>query len=282
MLIKHMGIRRVLIKPLSILTLSGLWGIVSSSFGGLVLPAWSTEPPLATPNPSKQFVPPPPPTTLGTPQGRSRGGGSRGDCLWPEDSPPLTALVPTNKNELAGLESVWSYTMSDRPTFWFYLPYELEATTDVLFILQDGDGNTLEAYSQMFRPSLSPGIVSITLPDIAPPLDVGKGYHWFFQVYCDENPDFVDGWVYRTAPETELDQQLQAAVPKDQSAIYANNGIWQEAIASLARLRQADPEDGAIASDWRQLLESVGLEAIADQPFTTCCEPPLSSPSFVN
>ena len=228
----------------------------------------------------KQFVLPTPPIT-GTPSGRSQGGGSRGGCQSPDGLPPLTALVPAYEPEnrlteanptLPKFEYVWSYTTDDHPTFWFYTPYLLEEDTEVLFVFQDQENNTLPSYSQSFHRALEPGIISVTLPNAVPPLAIGERYRWFLQIYCDaENPDFVEGWVYRIALAESLENQLQSATLQEQVRLYASNGIWQDALTRLAQLRQIEPDNIKVTEAWQRLLELGDLSDLVSQPFSECC-----------
>jgi len=49
-------------------------------------------------------------------------------------------------------------------------------------------------------------------------------------------------------------------------SVYAKNGIWYETITTLAQLRRQTPTDSRLTAQWTKLLESQGLESIADQP----------------
>ena len=59
--------------------------------------------------------------TRGAPVGRRRGGTSRNNC--PPLEQPLTALVPGEETSpgLAKSNSYLANTVSENPTFWFYL-----------------------------------------------------------------------------------------------------------------------------------------------------------------
>jgi hypothetical protein len=51
-----------------------------------------------------------------------------------------------------------------------------------------------------------------------------------------------------------------------QVAIYASNGIWYEALTTLAQLRQNSPQDATLQQEWQDLLIFVGLNDIAAKP----------------
>jgi hypothetical protein len=232
-----------------------VWLLIS-----LMMPAMAQSP---TEETSKiHFVPPPVPDR-GSPRGRSRGGASRNDACQVTDQ-PLTALVPLSK-------SVWGLTLSEHPTLLFYVPYALTPDSPMEFVLQDEEQNTL--YQAYLNTSLtSPGVVKLTMPDGITPLEIDKMYHWYFLVYCNRvEPVFVEGWVKRIAPNRDLSVRLKKAVPEEKIALMAANGIWYDALSHLAELRLTHPQDASLIVDWENLLESVGLDAIASEPLLECC-----------
>ena len=238
----------------------------------------------------------------GNPDGRTFGGGtnvfpapseiapgsrtgeasrSRGVC--PRVTTPLTALMPVTKGTSSGqsasttpttLESVYGLTVAERPTFWFYVPYPLTSSRPLEFVLQDEKGN--EVYQTQFTESGTvPGVVGLQLPPTVDPLEVGKRYQWFFLIYCNpEEPTFVEGWVERVELNPTLKNQLdQATTPQQKAAVYAEAGVWFEALTILAELRRQKPNDQALNAQWLELLQSVGLEAIATEPVTSVLNP---------
>ena len=228
-----------------------------------------------------RFVPPVL-SDQGTPTA-GRQTGSRRAC--PSTNKPLTALVPATWKTLAGKQadniqlsldtwqSVRGLTTSQSPTFWIYVPYTLTAKLPVTFVLQDKQHKTI--YKTSFTaPGTQPSIVSFRLPPTAP-LQLGKLYQWYFAINCNsDNSDrltFVKGWVQRVALNPTLTRVLKAVTPKQRVAIYARNGIWHDALTTLAELRSANPGDAALFDDWTSLLHSIGLDAIAREPISQCC-----------
>ena len=63
-----------------------------------------------------------------------------------------------------------------------------------------------------------------------------------------------------------LASELEKAAPKDRPSIYANAGLWYDTVTSLVQLREANPNDPQLAEDWTDLLQSIGLDAIAQAP----------------
>jgi len=194
---------------------------------------------------------------------KREGGGSRGECLV-ENKPPLTALVPHTG---VGL------TVSESPTFLFYVPYTLTPEHSVEFVLKEG--KTYVYQTQILGEGTSPGFVSFRLPSTVS-LDADKNYDWHFVVYCDsQNKDkfvFVNGSV-RRVERPELKRQLESATPLESITLYATEGIWYEAVTGLAELHRAAPQDDQLRSNWAGLLQSVGLERLTSESFVPCCSP---------
>ena len=214
--------------------------------------------------PELRFVPPPPPSR-GTPNGRRRGGGSRGPC---KNYQALTALVPVTE------KYIWGLTVAEHPTFWFFVPQAHSGQVTVEFVVQDETDNYL--YRTTFTmPITKAGVVKISVPSTTKSLEIGKSYKWTFSIYCaPEKPSayvFVQGSVQRVALNSAFEGQLEAATPMEWVSFYANNGIWHEALTTLAELRRAKPSDTKIAASWTKLLEQVELDDISPEPIVDCC-----------
>lgn len=217
--------------------------------------------------------------------GQRRGAASRGSC--PNVTKPLTALVPIIQETADGgnsptaamttSDSVLGLTIAEHPTFWFYVPYSLNSPPTVLsveFVLQDEKSK--EVYKTVLTTSEnSPGVFSFELPPSAPPLEVGRRYNWYFSIYCGNSgaSGFVYGWVERVALNPSLKSQLERATPLGRVALYAKGGIWYDAVTSLANLRRENPQNAALMADWNELLKSVDLNAIAQEPIQSVFTP---------
>lgn len=204
----------------------------------------------------------PEPPERGTPYS-NRGTGSRGDCLYKQDKPPLTSLVGSNNLDL---------TVSDRPTFWVYVPYTQQEAPSGEFSLQDGEN---EVYRTRFQLPATPGIVSISLPANQKPLEVGKTYRWYFEMNCrpreagdQVTAAFVTGLVRRVAPSAALNNALNSAKnPLQRIAAYAQYSIWYDTLTELARLRSNPAQNPGIEGIWVEVLSdrNIGLENIAPE-----------------
>jgi len=216
-----------------------------------------------------KFVPPPPPPDIGIPGDRV-GAGRRG-CAYAENSKmldrnkSLTALVPVSK-QAAGNAVVWGLTATERPTFLFYVPYVVKQASSAKFVLRTAD-NKLVYQTPVSLPQTA-SVVSLRLPPTAS-LEIGKQYHWYFNVYCAEKKppvSVVHGWVQHKALAPDVQRQLATATPNQQVAIYLNNGIWYDAVTTAANLRVTEPRSSAITQQWASVLRFIGLDAIVTEP----------------
>lgn len=209
----------------------------------------------------------------GAPGKRKTGAAGRDSCpplANPEEK--LTALVPGTNLGL---------TVSERPTFWFYVPYSSNNRLAVEFSLQNQEKISIYP-PQIFPLAGTPGIVSVTLPKTVSPLEIGKLYHWRFTLICDPNNRLddltVEGGVERSLLTPELKSRLEKATPRERIAIYAENGLWFDALTNLVELRRAKPQDEALKQDWADLWREVRLESIANKPVVPCCTQERSQP----
>lgn len=204
--------------------------------------------------------------------GKRIGVGSRGGC--PRASQFLTALVPVIPN--TPTDSILGLTFTNRPTFWFYLPYSFSSTRPIVFALKDDQENIIYQ-TELSGSGTRPGVVGFKLPDNVQSLEVNKRYKWHFTIYCDrdELSDFrsVEGWVERVALDRSFQQELAVATPQQKLGLYAREGIWHEAVTTLAELRRQKPNDATLKQEWDKLLQGVDLTAIAPEPITSMLTP---------
>jgi Domain of Unknown Function (DUF928) len=190
---------------------------------------------------------------------RTAGAGSRGGQCAQEatvptaNTPPFMALVPTTNRGL---------TLAERPNFYVHLP-ETSAKQVVLSIKEEGT----KYHSQTFFPITgTSGLISLKPSDSSPPLEVDKTYQWAVVLLCGERPNPNDpaiaSWVRRVA----LSQPTNQGTALQQAAWYGQNGIWYDALASLAEARRIQSNNQALNDDWTAFLKSAGLDAMATEP----------------
>ncbi len=202
------------------------------------------------------------------PTRRTDGAASRG-AKCQTSNQPLTLLIPQ--------QSYIGLTVAERPTLVAYIP-KVEPGKNGKLIVRTEDGSTNLLTTQFVVPPQA-GVISFTLPAHVPPLEVGQRYQWQLEIICEaDNPTGIIysplGWIERVQDDSALSQQINQAIPQTHSTIYAQAGIWYDALSSLLAQRRAIPEDRTFAQAWESLLssESVELEAFAQEPILDCCQ----------
>jgi len=214
---------------------------------------------------AQQYVPP----RRGIP-GRREGAGTRfPGCVTGQK--PLMPLMPVDN---------FSATTAKTPTFFWFVP-ETQAVVAEFRLLDFADQ---ELYTTTAAIPRQAGVISVQVPaTIAAQMQPDRIYRWQFSLRCNlsepsENP-FVEGVVQRVERSPALQNALNTAVtPRDVAAVYANAGIWQDAIATLAEQRCLNPKDINLQTSWTTLLRSVQLEKFADAPLMKNCSAIGSNP----
>jgi hypothetical protein len=188
------------------------------------------------------------------------GGASRGNSCPQEIINQVGCIIPLMPNTNKGL------TVSDRPTFLFYLPET--SAKEIFFSLADENNNN--QYQTKIPITGQSGIIRFQLPNNSPSLEIGKNYKWTFVLIGTNGlrPDSpgVQGQIQRVEANPAINSQLQNGTLLERAAWYGKNGIWFETVQMLAEAKRAQPTDAKIASNWQQLLKLAGLEAIASKP----------------
>ncbi|MBD2204751.1 DUF928 domain-containing protein [Calothrix sp. FACHB-1219] len=196
--------------------------------------------------------------------GRRVGGGTRGECY--SNAGKLMALVPENNLVL---------TQQAYPNILFYIP-QTSKPTAIEFVLKDDKRQLV--YEKTFTKDASEtktdsgeviNLMSLDSQSL-PELRINQKYHWYLSIICDRenraNDIVVHGWIQRVAVDKNLAQKLERASVLERTHLYAQAGLWQDALATLAELRYNQPRDTKLAASWTQLLNSENLNAIAQEP----------------
>lgn len=197
--------------------------------------------------------PPAPPRTPPPNSTRPGGGLNPGDGSCRALSDGLRALIPVDNPVL---------TTTAYPTFLFYVPVGAEAVEYGEFSLLLWPDETVRHYQIRFNLPESPGIVSVTLPEVPTyALAEDQTYRWYFQLLprAEGNlqPFILSGAVQRVALTSERDQQIQAGSAE----------IWYDALASVADRLQQSPQDSQLQTQWQGLLQHIEAEDVGAAQF---------------
>jgi Domain of Unknown Function (DUF928) len=214
-------------------------------------------------------LPPPPPGD--PPGGRPRGGGGRDNC--PAVTVPLTALVPTTTRQKNGktVEDVWGLTVAEKPNFWVYSPYALGDRYSATFVIRKQNKNGESIGQIPVKLPNRPGVFKIELPVELLGLQFNQRYYWELSIDCGGKSDAVPLKIYGIVQRVELSaaavEQIQASTTiVEKAQLYAENGIWFEALDLIGMGRQTTPDDQVLKDSWQDLLKSVELDAKQFEP----------------
>ncbi|PZO41693.1 MAG: hypothetical protein DCF19_09030 [Pseudanabaena frigida] len=202
---------------------------------------------------------------------RQDGGARRDRC--PTVTNPLMAIAPIDVkgNLLVGR------TISDRPTFWFYVPYSPAARRRAEFVIIDDKEE--DFYSATFMLDRQPGIASLQLPSTAQPFKDGKKYQWVFSVICNpinrSGDATVNGWIEKVPVSKSLNIKLKTATPKDLITIHTDLGLWNDTLTALANFGKENPENTDFQSSWIALQSQFGLKNFHSKTWITYALPEI-------
>jgi hypothetical protein len=180
------------------------------------------------------------------------GGGTRGIG---EMTLELVVLAPDH----TGL------TTKEQPTLYWYVSEPVPARLEVTVINDEAIDPALEEVVA------TPGHAGIQMIDLAKSgtrLKPDLEYRWFVSVVADpgqrSNDIVASGTIQRISPEGALKARIAKADERTLARIYAEEGVWYDAVDAISRLIEKSPNDAALREQRAALLEQVGLQAAAN------------------
>ncbi len=204
------------------------------------------------------------PPDTGTPEDTTNPGGTRDDskramgCQYSET--PIVSLVGNKTRE---------YTVSEYPSFWFYVPDSTDQKSYFEFVLEDSEAKKV-IYRTSMQLSKKAGITEVPIPSKSQhSLKPNKNYSWYVKGYCSlesgNQPDMVlSGWIKRISSSSKLPNQLKVSEPYN---FYVENEIIYDAVTIVANAYRIKPDNLEIKNDWGELLNMLGVEHLSNQPF---------------
>ncbi|HWN08486.1 MAG TPA: DUF928 domain-containing protein [Pyrinomonadaceae bacterium] len=188
--------------------------------------------------------------TRGAPGGRV-GGGTRGD----KNVFVLSVLAPDH----SGL------TTSEQPSLYWFISNSTSLPIELTVIDSKGIKPLLE--TKLPAPAKA-GIQRVRLADYNIRLAPGVAYRWFVAVVPDADRRSKDilagGAVERVAVPSDLEAKVAKANKSELFSLYADAGMWYDAVAAISDMIDAAPQDQVLRKQRAELLSQVGLSAIND------------------
>jgi len=191
------------------------------------------------------------PPVRGAPASRV-GGGHRGSA---DVTGELAVLAPDH----TGL------TTRSQPTLYWFLSEPANARLDVT-VTNDGQIDPL--LEQVIGIPKTAGIQSLDLAKVGATLKPGIEYRWFVSLTPDEsqrsNDVVASGTIEYVVPDAGLESRTAKADELTLARIYAEDGIWYDAIDSISRAIEENPGNTDLHAQRAALLEQAGLKSAAD------------------
>jgi hypothetical protein len=179
------------------------------------------------------------------------GGGSRGGA---DPGISIDVLVP----EHAAL------TMQAQPSLYFYQSAAAKTQCEITLTEPKNPKPLLLLKSGAATPA---GIHAIRLSKFNVRLKPNVLYRWSVAVVVDpqnRSADIVaNGVIRRVAPPAGLMSQVSRAPAADRPSLFAQNGLWYDALQSISDEIDQAPQDITLRQERADLLKQVGLDGTA-------------------
>lgn len=151
-------------------------------------------------------------------------------------------------------------TTSEQPSlFWFI---STSSSYPVELTLVDPD-KTDPLVELRINPPISAGVHRIRLGDHNVRLQAGTSYQWYVAVVPDGGRRSKDilagGAIERVSLPDGLPDKITKASKRDLPSLYAEAGLWYDAMAAIGELIDQTPRDPALLQQRSALLRQVGL-----------------------
>ena len=224
------------------------------TFGGAQVKRDTPPPPSSESQPKAATtvaVPTYKPPLRGAPGGRV-GGGTRGSG---RQVFVLTVLAPDHS----------ALTVSEQPSLYWFISSATSLPIEVTLMDLRTTQPVLE--TRLAAP-IAPGVHRIRLADHGVRLQPGVPYRWFVTIVPDSNRRSRDilagGAIERVEPPDGLSAKLAQASKEKTPFLYAEEGVWYEALTAISDLIESAPNDAVLRKQRATLLAQVGLPTVGE------------------
>jgi hypothetical protein len=156
-------------------------------------------------------------------------------------------------------------TTQKQPTLYWFASRGTDLRIEFTLIADSSETPLLETTIPAPRRA---GVGSVALRDFGVHLVPGVTYRWFVSAIADPAKGFGDamagGAIERIEPRAEMLRRLKAEGPSRRAHVYAESGIFYDALDAISRAIQADPTAARPRNHRAALLDQVGLSLVAD------------------
>jgi Domain of Unknown Function (DUF928) len=189
------------------------------------------------------------------PLGGGRQGRVEGGARGAPDRAVLLAVLTPDEPGL---------TTKEQPSLYWYISQPTTFPIEVTVTENQAVKPLLEA--RITSPSQA-GIQRIRLTDYGVRLKTGSLYRWYIALVPDSTRSkdiLAGGLIERIELAEALRARLNQASTAELPFVYADEGIWYDALSSISDTIDADPNNSNLRAQRASLLEQVRLQEIAD------------------
>jgi hypothetical protein len=157
-------------------------------------------------------------------------------------------------------------TVSEEPSLYWFIS---KATSHPVEIVVMDPGTTQPLLEARLPAPIGPGVHRVRLADHGVRLASGVPYRWYVAIVPDDARRSRDilagGIVQRVEPTVDLGERV-ARAPKEQlPQVYAEAGLWYDALDALSAVIERAPGDVALVKQRAGFLAQAGLPQIAQE-----------------
>jgi hypothetical protein len=156
--------------------------------------------------------------------------------------------------------------MSEQPSLYWFISSATPLPVEVA--ITDPRATKPLAETRLAAP-VRPGVHRISLSDLGVRLAPGVVYRWSVTVIPDTNRRSRDilagGTIERIEPPAELKGKLPGARKEELPFLFAEAGLWYDAVAAVSELIQGAPHDPELRKQRAALLTQVGLPEFGEE-----------------
>ena len=156
-------------------------------------------------------------------------------------------------------------TTQEQPSLFWFQSKPAKARFELTLIAPDKTEPILQVNIER---ASSAGIQRLRLADHGVKLATGVEYQWVIALVTDPDNRSTDlvasGFIKRIEPSAELKAKVSGAEKSSLPSIYAEAGIWHDALSTLSDLIDSEPNNLSLVKQRSDLLGQVGLKAAAE------------------
>jgi hypothetical protein len=153
-----------------------------------------------------------------------------------------------------------AFTTTEQPSLYWYISKPTSLPVELTVMDPQGVKPILE--TQLPSPTKA-GIQRVKLADYNVHLAPGAAYRWFVAVVPDADRRSKDilagGAIERVDLQEDVKAKVAKASDKELPFVYAQAGLWYDALKSISDLIDAAPQNQELQNQRTALLKQVGL-----------------------